>query len=85
MTRPAIQSALFALLMTPLACNKEQPAPAADAGAAPASAAATDKDPLADVPTEADYEEQADLSIDKNNFVDRLDELEKEIDAPDPR
>jgi hypothetical protein len=91
MTRLQATLALFAVLMAPLACNKQEPTPvAADAGAAaapaatPASAPAADNDPLADVPTEADYEEQADLAIDKNNYVDRLDELEKEVDAPDP-
>ena len=89
MTRHVAKLALWALLMTPLACNKQEPAPTADAqttGAPTAASASapTAQDPTADIPTESDYEEQADLAIDKNNYVDRLDELEKEIDAPDP-
>ncbi|MBN1612594.1 MAG: hypothetical protein JW940_38545 [Polyangiaceae bacterium] len=90
MTRLVAKAALFGLLMAPLACNQE-PAPTAGAGAAAAPAAASapaaaaPDDPAADIATESDYEEQADLAVDKNNYVDRLDELEKEIDAPDPR
>jgi hypothetical protein len=90
MTRLVAKLTLLALLVAPLACNKQEPVPAADAEAAAAptapsaAAPAAENEPLADVPTESDYEEQADLAIDKNNYVDRLDELQKEIDAPVP-
>lgn len=87
MTRFGANLAMLVLVLAPLGCDKQEATPAADPEvppAAPSTPAVADKDPFAEIPTEADYEEQADLAIDSINYVDRLDELEKEIEGADP-
>ena len=56
-------------------CEEKKDAPAAGAGATPTGAAAQ----AADLPTEADFEEEAEKEISKDNVEAKLDELEKEI------
>lgn len=92
MTNPNRTLMLLAVLGLSLACSKdksEAPAPSAVEATPPTVSAtaapeAVETDPLAELPTEADLEEEAELAIDKDNFVEMLDQLEKEIEAPNP-
>jgi hypothetical protein len=82
MKRLAFALACLALLA---ACNKDKPEPSASAPAAPATTAAPPQASVASgsdqagVPTEEDYEDEAEQKITAENADQELDKLEKEI------
>jgi hypothetical protein len=82
--------AFASLLFVVVACKKEEPpAPTEVAVVPPAAPAAaptpTPAEPTVDlesVPVEEDFEEEAEKELTVANLPKKLDELEKEIDAP---
>lgn len=78
------------LLVLVVACKKEEPpapsqvtvVPPAEPAPAATPAAAEPTVDLESVPVEEDFEEEAEKELTVANLPKRLDELEKEIDAP---
>lgn len=69
--------ALVALSALAMGCEDKKPEGAAPAGSAAAPVALTDKD----LPTPADYDDDAEKQITPANYKSELDTLDKEIAA----
>ncbi|MDI3281752.1 hypothetical protein [Polyangium sp. 15x6] len=76
----SIVLALFALSALVVACEEPKSQTGGTTGAAaPAPVVLDDKD----IPTAADYDDQAEKDISATNYKNELDTLEKEINAQD--